>query len=123
MGVRFTPVGSWTLQDRLKEAGLEPDECYVFDCEETERPHLAIEVVWTSGGIDKLKVYRRLGVEEVWYWRKGQLRVYVLAQEGYRAQAHSARLPGLDLELLVSFLDRPSAYDTIQGFRSALRKD
>mgnify|MGYP006270875761 CR=1 FL=1 len=28
-GIRFTPVGSWTLQDKLKQAGLEPDECYI----------------------------------------------------------------------------------------------
>jgi Uma2 family endonuclease len=120
-GIRFSPVGAWTLKDKLKEAGLEPDECYIFDADETDRPHLAIEVVWTSGSIDKLEIYRRLGVAEVWYWRKGRLEVYVLTDEGYRSKACSARLPGLDLELLTRFLDQPSAYDAIQGFRSALR--
>lgn len=30
-----------------------------------ERPHLAIEVIWTSGGVGKLDLYRRLGVAEV----------------------------------------------------------
>ena len=74
-GIRFMPVGAWTLKDRLQEAGVEPDECYVFDAEETDRPHLAIEVVWTSGGIDKLGVYRRLRIQEIWYWRKGQIQV------------------------------------------------
>lgn len=121
-GIRFTPVGAWTLKDKLRKAGLEPDECYVFDPEEKERPHLAIEVVWTSGGIDKLEAYRRLGVAEVWYWRKGRLQVHVLADEGYRPQARSPRLPELDLDLLTSFLDQPTAYDAILGFRSALRK-
>ncbi|NEX16521.1 MAG: Uma2 family endonuclease [Halochromatium sp.] len=121
-GIRFMPVGAWTLKDRLQEVGLEPDECYIFDAEETDRPHLAIEVVWTSGGIDKLEVYRRLRVQEVWYWRKGRIQVYVLADDGYRPQAHSARLPGLDLDLLTKFLDQPTAYDAIQGFRAHLDK-
>lgn len=99
----------------------EPDECYVFDAEGTERPHLAIEVVWTSGGIDKLEVYRRLRIREVWYCRKGQLQVYVLTDQGYRPQGRSTRLPGLDLPLLTQFLDQPTAYDAIQSFRAALR--
>ena len=34
-----------------------------------EIPELAIEVVYTSGGIDILKIYRRLGVKEVWFLR------------------------------------------------------
>jgi len=35
---------------------------------------------------------------------------------------HSTRLPGLDLDLLTRFLDQPTAYDAIQGFRGHLGK-
>lgn len=39
-----------TMREVPKEAGLEPDECYVIGAEK-EYPDLAIEVVWTSGGM------------------------------------------------------------------------
>ncbi len=44
-----------------------------------EAPDLAIEVIWTSGGIDKLESYRGLGVGEVWFWREGRMEVFVEA--------------------------------------------
>ncbi|HEU4620176.1 MAG TPA: Uma2 family endonuclease [Gammaproteobacteria bacterium] len=66
--VEFTPYGSWTLKSKRDERGAEADECYVFgpNPKAKRRPDLAIEVVWTSGGIDKLEVYRKLGVRELW---------------------------------------------------------
>ena len=119
-GIRFMPYGSWTIQERKEERGAEPDECYVFGGEDADRPHLAIEVVWTSGRLDKLEVYRTLGIEEVWYWRKGRIQPYALRGDRYQPIERSGLLPGLDLDLLVQFLDRPTAYDAIREFRAAL---
>jgi Uma2 family endonuclease len=121
-GIRFTPFGSWTLTDESVDRGAEPDECYVIGVDRPDRPHLAIEVVWTSGGIDKLEVYRKLRVQEVWYWRKGKLQPYALRGDRYEAIPRSEALPGLDLDLLTVFLDRPTAYDAIQDFRAALAR-
>jgi Uma2 family endonuclease len=61
--VPFSTYGSWTLKSRDRTRGAEPDECYVFGAPpsssgEPDRPHLAIEVVWTAGRIDKLDIYR-----------------------------------------------------------------
>ncbi len=67
-----------------------------------------------------LDVYRNLGVAEVWYWRKGRIQPYALGDDRYVPIERSARLPGLDLDLLVQFLDRPSAYDAIRDFQAAL---
>src|SRR5690606_32467302 len=55
-GVEFTPFGSWTLKSKKNERGAEADECYIFGSNPAakSRPDLAIEVIWTSGGIDKL---------------------------------------------------------------------
>lgn len=119
--IPFSTYGSWTLKDRERERGAEPDECYVFGTGETDRPHLAIEVVWTHGRIDKLDIYRLLGVAEVWYWRKGKIQPYALRGERYVAIDRSEVLPGLDIDLLTSFIDRPTTYDAIRGFREALR--
>jgi Uma2 family endonuclease len=122
-GVEFTPCGSLTIKDELVERGVEADECYFFGVEPRadRRPDLAIEVIWTSGGIDKLDVYRELGVREVWFWEKGQLGVYVLRGVTYDAVPSSEALPGIDLEQLVSFLDRPTASQAIRDYLAALR--
>ena len=120
-GVRFTTLGSWTLKKEKDERGAEPDECYVFgEAGEERPPDLAIEVVWTSGRIDKLEVYRKLGVREVWYWRDGALQPYALRDERYEAIEQSEVLEGIDLALLVSFLDRATTYDAIRDYRAAL---
>jgi Uma2 family endonuclease len=121
-GVEFTPYGSWTLKSKREERGAEADECYVFGAEPKRKrqPDLAIEVVWTSGGIDKLDVYRKLGVREVWYWEKGRIRVYVQRGVTFEAVAASEALPGIDLAQLVTFLDRPTASQAIRDYRAAL---
>ena len=77
-------------------------------------------MVWTSGRIDKLDIYRKLGVAEVWYWRKGRIQPYGLRGERYVPLTASEVLPGLDLELLSGFLDRPTTSEAIRGYRQAL---
>ncbi len=81
--IPFSTYGSWTLKARDRSRGAEPDECWVFGEAPAERPHLAVEVVWTSGRIDKLDIYRKLGVAEVWYWRQGRIQPYGLRGERY----------------------------------------
>jgi hypothetical protein len=80
-----------------------------------------IEVIWTSGSIDKLEIYRRLKVGEVWSWKDNALSVHVLSAGRYHPAERSALLPGLDLGLLCKFLDRRSATEAMRDFRDALR--
>ena len=122
-GIRFKALGSWTLKEKGKKRGAEPDECYQLGGGDEDRPaELAIEVEWTSGRIDKLDIYRKLGVREVWYWRDGVIQPYRLRGEHYRKARTSTALRGIDLGELVSFVDRPTTYDSIQAYRAALRK-
>jgi len=119
--IEFSPYGSWTLEKKAAERGLEPDESYVFgQVAEPERPDLAIEVVWTAGGLKKLDIYASLGVPEVWFWRRGRITVHVLDGAAYQEVPSSAVLPGIDLAQLVSFLDRPTASQGIRDYRAAL---
>jgi Uma2 family endonuclease len=121
-GLDLSPYGSWTLRNATKAGGLEPDECYIVGSDQSaERPDLAIEVVWTSGGIDKLEIYRRLGIPEVWIWRDGVITIYALRDDNYETAPHSAQLPGIDLHLLTSFLNHPTAMQAVRAFREALR--
>lgn len=57
--------GSTTFRNEEAERGLEPDECY---CRGANRalPDIAIELVVSAPGLEKLEVYRGLGVREVW---------------------------------------------------------
>jgi len=120
-GVEFSPVGSWTLESKAANRGLEPDECYVFGAlAGRERPDLAIEVVWTSGGVRKLDIYAGLGVREVWFWRRGRITVHELVGDAYVERSESVLLAGIDLEQLTSFLDLPTASQAIREYRAAL---
>ena len=66
--------GSATFRKEAAARGLEPDECYCLG-ELHEVPDIALEIVITSGGLDKLEVYRGLGVQEVWFWQNQQMRI------------------------------------------------
>jgi len=122
-GVDLTPYGQWTLESKEAERGAEPDECYVLgEVEEPERPDLAIEVVVSSGGVDKLEIYRRLGVREVWSWRDGRIEVHALRGEAYAPIARSEVLAGLDLELLLRFVDVKPMTRAVREYRRALQE-
>ncbi|MCG6136981.1 MAG: Uma2 family endonuclease [Nostoc sp. LLA-1] len=104
----FSPMGSSTIRKQLKQAGVEPDECYAIG-EKKDIPDLAIEVIITSGSIEKLEIYRRLGVSEVWVWQINRLKLYHLREEtpsifidtyGYEQIQSSELLPGLNITLL-----------------------
>lgn len=119
--VDLSPYGAWTLKNAPAAAGLEPDECYIVGPDQDKRvPDLAIEVVWTSGGIDKLEIYRRLGVAEVWTWKGERLEVHVLTGDRYERSETSRLFPDLDLALLVSLLDRPTALQAVRALRQAI---
>jgi len=121
-GIDLSPYGAWTLKSPPSQSGLEPDECYLVGDQDKPAPDLAIEVVWTSGGIDKLEIYRRLAIGEVWFWKASRIEVHVLRQQRYELTGRSSLFPDLDLELLASFLDRPTALQAVKAFREALRR-
>lgn len=119
-GLALNGYGSWTIRSEPGGRGLEPDECYVLGRPGEDRPDLAIEVLWTSGGIDKLEVYRGLGVPEVWLWQNQRLQVHGLRGEAYVRLPRSELFPQLDLELLMSFVDLSDQTGAVRRYRRAL---
>lgn len=122
-GLSLQGYGSWTIRQAAKARGVEADECYVLGTHEPERPDIAIEVVWTSGGIDKLEVYRGLGVREVWFWIAGRIAVHRLDGERYVEDRRSALLPDLDLDELSGFVGRRDQTQAVRDYRAALRAE
>jgi Uma2 family endonuclease len=121
-GIEISPFGSWTLKKKTTKRGAEADECYVFGKERRKTPQLAIEVEWSRRGIDKLEIYRKLGVGEVWYWRKGVIEIYVLTDGTFTRVQRSPLLPDLDVELIASMLDRDTLTQAVRDFRRAVEK-
>ena len=121
--MRLSPYGCWTLKSAPGQVGLEPDECYIVGVDQGKAaPDLAVEVILTSGGLDKLEIYRRLGIREVWLWQAGRLEVHVLENGCYGRVERSAIFPGLDLDLVASLLDQPTALDAVLGLQARLRE-
>jgi Uma2 family endonuclease len=120
--IELSGYGSWTLRNAPKERGAEPDECYLVGSTDRDVPDLAIEVIWSHGGLDKLEIYRGLGVAEVWVWdRDAGLRVFALSDQGYEPAEKSRFFPGLDPRWLASFLEQPTQSQAVRALRSALR--
>lgn len=121
-GVDISPYGSWTHESEQAERGVEPDECYVLgDNPEPERCDLAIEVVWTSGALNKIDVYRKLGVRELWIWKSGALQVHSLSGENYVQVERSVLLPDLDLDELLTFVDVKPMTRAVREYREKLQ--
>lgn len=120
-GIDFNAYGSWTLEDKERERAIEPDECYVFGAGRTaDRPDLAIEVIWTSGGLGKLEIYRGLRVREVWIWRRGRITAHALRGDRYEEVAASEVVPGIDLGEIAGLLDREMASQAMREYRAML---
>ncbi|MCY7384703.1 MAG: Uma2 family endonuclease [Microcoleus sp. CAN_BIN18] len=99
-GIRFYPSGSMT-QEKTPEVSTQADKSF---CLETAKsiPDLSIEIVYTSGGVNKLSKYQALGVPEVWFWEDGTLRLYHLRENGYQEviQSELSGLETLNIDLL-----------------------
>ena len=125
-GFDFSVYGHTTHKKKSVKAGAEPDECYVFGRSKrdprTFRADLAIEVVWTSGGIDKLEIYRRLQIPEVWFWEKDIISIHVLGQQGYVQAERSQFVPDIDLDLICRLVPVEPHSDAIRQLLATLRR-
>ncbi|WP_414527192.1 Uma2 family endonuclease [Nodularia chucula] len=118
--IRYFPLGSTTFRKPARRGGTEPDESYCIGTEK-EFPDLAIEIIVTSGGVDKLEVYKILGVQEVWFFRNNQFEVYILQGENYQQFVKSELLPNLDLEILAEYAIAPDPLEAILAFRERVK--
>ena len=119
--IEVSPHGQTTIRI-LEEAGAEPDESWCFG-EEKEFPDLVLEVALTSGGINKLKIYQRFGVSEVWFWRNNAIEIWTLRADasGYDGpQTKSRLLPKLDLNLLLECLKMSNWREARAAFRKKI---
>ncbi len=133
----YFPTGSTTFRNADKQVGAEPDESYCIGTDKAV-PDLAIElcshyvneVVVTSGSINRLERFQRLGVQEVWFWQNNCFLLYHLRIEnldqwtqtfGYEAIDQSELLPHLDMNLLSECVQNPNPLAAAKAFRQGIR--
>jgi Uma2 family endonuclease len=120
VGIDFTPTGSIALENEQGMVKREADKSYELGGD-GDYPDLMVEIVVTSGGIDRLKAYQRLQIPEVWFWEKNKLSVYVLNADCYQDVTISAALPALNLELFSRCMQINNHVLALREFRKALQ--
>ena len=120
--IELYSYGSATFRERSASKGLEADESYCLD-DRKDVPDFAIEVVLSSGVIDKLAIYQGLGVLEVWVWKAQRLTVQRLRKDasGYDEFTSSALLPKLDFKLLADHILPDNEPQAVRAFRNLIR--
>jgi Uma2 family endonuclease len=122
--VDLNGLGAWTLKREVKEAGAEPDECYVLGSpDDRDVPDLVIEVEWSRVlGLAKQEIYRRLGVRELWTLKaNGRLVMRRLEGDRWKEQTESKLLPELDVAWLVGLLAIEPQTKALRALLDALR--
>lgn len=119
-GIRFYGCGGFTLESPKTASGT-PDESYAIGTPK-QVPDIVLEVIITSGRLDKKEIYKPKQVPEVWFWRKGQITLFHLEDQGYEQKDRSEFLPDLDLSVLTRYLDSPDQYDAVTDLINEIRQ-
>lgn len=111
-------AGSTTYKREDLEGGFEPDGAFYF-AENIERvrgkkkldldagdppPDIVIEVDITSFSLNKLPIYARLGVPEVWRHNGERIEILALRGSEYAEASESSFLPSVTGEILTKFV-------------------
>jgi len=120
LGIRFYKRGGFTLEEPGYASGT-PDESYSIGTKK-DTPDIVIEIIVTSGSINRKELYKPKKVPEVWFWKSDTLRIFRLNAVGeYEEVARSGFLPDLDPQLLLRYIAYPDQYDAVQEFIQAIR--
>ncbi len=104
LGLKIKSMGSTTLAREDLERGAEPDNAYYIQNQakvlgkrinltQDPPPDLVVEVDITHTDINKLALYARLGVPELWRFNGQIWRIYRLEKEGYQEEEFSPTFP------------------------------
>ena len=103
--IEYYPLGSTTLKNESRKVAKEPDISYAIG-EDKDIPDIAVEVNYSSGGVDDLARYLELGVPEVWMWEQDEtLTFYLLANNQYSKREQSSVLKNLPSKLISKFVN------------------
>lgn len=132
-------LGSTTFRRKDVERGFEPDSCFYIQNVERVRgkkkidltidppPDLVIEIDITSGSLNKLPIYAKLGIPEIWRYESERLLILTLENNRYIEGDESLVLPGVTGQAIFSFvadsqsLKRPAWLKNLRAWARGLR--
>jgi Uma2 family endonuclease len=131
-------AGSMTFRREDLLRGMEPDECYwiqhesimrgrtSFDPQRDPAPDLGIEVEISRSTMNRMEIYAKLKIPEVWTWDGQTLRFFGLVRgRRYEEITHSRAFPMLKAEDLQRFLTPKagiSQASVVRSFRLWVRQ-
>jgi len=122
-------AGSTTFKREDLERGFEPDACFYVQNEERIRgklridlgsdppPDLAIEVDLTSPSLNKLPIYARIGVPEIWRHDGDRVSILALREGEYAEVVESATLPPISGPVLSRFIEESKSFGSAAWMR------
>jgi Uma2 family endonuclease len=123
--LEFRNLGSTTFRRRDLKKGTEPDSCFYIQNVERIRgrrelelgvdppPDLVIEIEITSPVVNKLPIYARLGVPEIWRYDGRRASILRLRGDGYEPSEQSGVLPPLTQSVLSDLIERSKTLTTL----------
>ena len=102
--ILYYPVRSSTLKNPPL-AGKEPDVSFAFG-KDKDIPDLAVEVIFSSGGVADLQKYQVLKISEVWFWQNNVITFYQLKNNNYQVIEKSKYLSNLESSNLIRYINR-----------------
>ncbi|MDZ8106057.1 MAG: Uma2 family endonuclease [Nostoc sp. DedQUE12a] len=122
LGIRFYGRGGYTLEEPGYASGT-PDESYSIGTKR-EVPDIVIEVIVTSGTINRKELYKPKKVPEVWFWKSNSIKIFRLTEQGeYQQVDRSGFFPDLDHAKLLRYIAMPDQYDAVQEFIQTIRNE
>jgi Uma2 family endonuclease len=113
-GIRFYGCGGFTIESPETASGTPDESDLTPSALKRKSPtDIVIEVIITSGRLDQKELYRPKKVPEVWFWRKGEITLFHLGEQGYEPRNRSEFFPDLDLSVLKRYLDYDDQYDAV----------
>ncbi|RPI81162.1 MAG: hypothetical protein EHM42_11085 [Planctomycetaceae bacterium] len=122
-----------TFRRRDLQRGLEPDKCFwisheplvrgrrILDLNTAPPPDLVIEVDVTRSSLNRIDIYSRLGVQEIWRCDGQRLEVLLRQESGtYLSARRSAVFPCLPAAELVKFLPADETQTDLECLRKFL---
>lgn len=120
--IRFYGRGGFTLEAPGYASGT-PDESYCISSNK-EVPDIVIEIIITSGTINRRELYKPKKVLEVWFWQSNQIKIFCLNAIGeYEEVNRSGFFPDLDKTLLLHYIRHPDQYDAVNEFVQVIRNE
>ncbi|MBN3941488.1 Uma2 family endonuclease [Nostoc sp. NMS9] len=119
--IRFYKRGGYTLEEPGYASGT-PDESYSIGIK-GEVPDIAIEIIVSSGTINRKQLYKPKKIPEIWFWKSNEMKIFSFSEQGeYEEVNRSGFFPDLDPDILLRYITKPDQYDAVTEFIQAIRK-